>query len=152
MSLLLFWSHGVILSLSTNWLWYIPITYTVCWHKTSYEVSPVVWVSLTVRLVHAIGETSYKVLYQHTLYVILFIMLSTETGPPREIMQGGTRLLWDPGDSLRLLSKLRIWASIKPLVNFHKCFISCAAECPDNIYFIQSSDKHNQLMQQGVTC
>jgi hypothetical protein len=28
--------------------------------------------------------------------------------------------------------------------NFHKCFISCAAECPDNIYFIQSSDKHNQ--------
>jgi hypothetical protein len=24
--------------------------------------------------------------------------------------------------------------------------ISCAAECPDNIYFIQSSDKHNQLM------
>ena len=40
---------------------------------------------------------------------------------------------------------------IKPLVNFHKCLISCAAECPDNIYLIQSSDKHNQLMQQGVT-
>jgi hypothetical protein len=42
---------------------------------------------------------------------------------------------------------------MKPLVNFHKCFISCAAECTDNIYFIQSSDKYNQLiMQQGVTC
>ena len=62
------------------------------------------------------------------------------------------RLLWGPWDSLRLLSRLRIWAPIKPRVNFHRCFISCAAECPDNIYFIQSSDKHNQLIQQGVTC
>ena len=35
-------------------------------------------------------------------------------------------------------------------IRFHKCFISCAAECLDNINFIQSSDKHNQLMQQGV--
>jgi len=59
---------------------------------------------------------------------------------------------WGPGDRLRLLSKLRIWGPIKPLVSFHKCFISCAAEYPDNIYVIQSSGKHNQLMQQGVTC
>ena len=29
--------------------------------------------------------------------------------------------------------KLRILGPIKPLINFHKCFISCAAECPDNI-------------------
>jgi hypothetical protein len=29
-------------------------------------------------------------------------------GPPREIMQGGTRLLWGPGDRLRPLSKFRI--------------------------------------------
>jgi hypothetical protein len=80
--------------------------------------------------------------------------LSTSPGSPREILQDGTRLLWGHGDRLRLPSKLRIWGSIKPLVNFHKCFISCAAECPDNIYrfLIQSSDKHNQLMQQGVTC
>jgi hypothetical protein len=27
-----------------------------------------------------------------------------------------------------------------------------AAEYPDNIYFIQSSDKHNKLMQQDATC
>jgi hypothetical protein len=27
-----------------------------------------------------------------------------------------------------------------------------AAECTDNMYFIQSSDKHNQLIQQGLTC
>jgi hypothetical protein len=47
--------------------------------------------------------------------------------------QGGTRLLSGPGDRLGLLSKLRIWSPIKPLVNFHKCFISCTAECPDNI-------------------
>jgi hypothetical protein len=50
--------------------------------------------------------------------------------PQREIVQGGTRLLWGPGDRLKLLSELRIWGPIKPLVN---C-ISCAAECPDNIY------------------
>ena len=37
------------------------------------------------------------------------------TGPPIEILQGGTRLFWDPGDRLRLLSKLRIWGSIKPI-------------------------------------
>jgi len=35
--------------------------------------------------------------------------MSEPTGPPREILQGGTRLLWGPGDRLRLLSKLRIW-------------------------------------------
>ena len=29
------------------------------------------------------------------------------TGPPREILQGETRLLWGPGDRLRLFSKLR---------------------------------------------
>ena len=78
--------------------------------------------------------------------------LSTSPGPPREILQGGRRLLWGSGDRLRLPSKLRIWGSIKAQVNFHKCFISCAAECLNNIYLIQSSDKHNQLMQQGVTC
>jgi hypothetical protein len=38
---------------------------------------------------------------------------------------------------------IEVWVPITPLVNFHKCFISCAVECPDNIYFIQSSHKHN---------
>ena len=57
-------------------------------------------------------------------------------GPPREILHGGTRLLWGHGDRLMFLSKLRIWGPIKPLVYFRKCFIYC--------------DKHNQLMQQGV--
>jgi len=32
-----------------------------------------------------------------------------QSGPPREILQGGTRLLWNPGDRLKLFSKLRIW-------------------------------------------
>jgi len=41
---------------------------------------------------------------------------------------------------------------MKPPLNFQKCFISCAAEYPDNIYFIQNNDKHNQLIQQVVTC
>jgi hypothetical protein len=30
------------------------------------------------------------------------------SGPPREILQGGTRLLWGSGGRLKLLSKLRI--------------------------------------------
>ena len=40
-------------------------------------------------------------------------------GFPREILQGGARLLWAPGDRLRLLSNLRI-CPIKPMVSFHK--------------------------------
>ena len=32
--------------------------------------------------------------------------------------------------------KIEDWRSNKTTGNFHKCFISCAAECPDNIYFI----------------
>jgi len=71
------------------------------------------------------------------------IQIGLLPGTSREILQVGTRLFWGPGDMLRLLSKLRIWGPIKPLVNVHKCFISCAAECPDNIYFIQISDEHN---------
>ena len=45
-------------------------------------------------------------------------------------------------------------STIKLLVNCHKCFISCSAECPNSIYFIQSSGKHNQLhvIQQDVFC
>ena len=30
------------------------------------------------------------------------------TGPPREILQGGTRLHWGPGDLLIFLNKLKI--------------------------------------------
>jgi hypothetical protein len=36
----------------------------------------------------------------------------------QELLQGGTRLLWGSGDMLRLLSKLRIWGPLKPLVTF----------------------------------
>jgi len=54
-------------------------------------------------------------------------------GLSREILQGRTRLLWGPGDRLRLLSKLGILIPIKLLVTFHiKCFISCASESPNN--------------------
>jgi hypothetical protein len=48
-----------------------------------------------------------------------------------------------PGERTYTSLKIEDLRSNKTLVNFHKCFISCAAECPDNIYFIQSSDKHN---------
>ena len=51
--------------------------------------------------------------------------------------------VFGPSDRLRLLSKYKIWGQMNPLVNFDKCFISCAAKCPDNIHFIQCSDKHN---------
>ena len=90
--------------------------------------------------------------YMYSDLCITTLFRNMYTGSPRASLQVGTRLLWGPGDRLSLISKLRIWGPLKPLVNFHMCFISCAAECPNNIYFIQSSDKHNQLMQQGVTC
>jgi hypothetical protein len=41
--------------------------------------------------------------YRHVLIAQVHVV-----GPPREILQDGTRLLWGPGDRLRLLSKLRI--------------------------------------------
>ena len=66
----------------------------------------------------------------------------------REMMHGRRRLRCGFGARLRLLSKLRMLGPIKPLVNFHTCIISCAVECPEYIYFIQNSDKHNQLLQQ----
>ena len=81
----------------------------------------------------------------------ILLSKAIQTGPPREILQGGTRLLWGLADRTRLLSKLRILGPIKPLVKFHKYIISCAAECPDNIYFTQSSDKHNSEVKVNFT-
>jgi hypothetical protein len=42
------------------------------------------------------------------------------SGPPREILQGGTRLIWDPWDKLRrdFSENLRIWGPIKQLEIF----------------------------------
>jgi hypothetical protein len=49
------------------------------------------------------------------------------------------------GDAETSLAIEDLRSTIKLLVTFHKCFISCAAECPNSIYFIQSSGKHNEL-------
>ena len=35
---------------------------------------------------------------------------------------------------------MRIWCPIKPLVHFHKCFVSCVVEYPDNIYTLYKSN------------
>jgi hypothetical protein len=35
--------------------------------------------------------------------------------------------------------------------NFHECFISFAAECLDNISFMQSSDTHNSEVEVNLT-
>jgi hypothetical protein len=52
------------------------ITYIVCWYKTLYQVLPVAWTNLIttrrVILVHTTGSTWYKVLYHHTMYVMVF--------------------------------------------------------------------------------
>ena len=42
----------------------------------------------------------------------LSLVLTMISGTPREILQGGTRLIWGPGDKLRLLSKLKILVEI----------------------------------------
>ena len=77
-----------------------------------------------------------------------------DPGPPREIWQGGTTLLGVPGDRLRFFSKLRIWGPIKPLVNFHKCFIfntkGCVLACAQYSDFLDRSQLLTQtLLKQG---
>ena len=48
-------------------------------------------------------------------------------GPPKGILQCGTRPLWVSVDKLMLISKFRIWGPIKALVSFHKClFFLCS--------------------------
>ena len=47
----------------------------------------------------------------YTLFSILNIKMrvrKSHSGPPREILQGGTRLLWGPGNNLRFLYTLWI--------------------------------------------
>ena len=52
------------------------------------------------------------------------------TGPPREILQGGTRpTFWGPGAKLRFLSKLGIWGPIKLLVmKWWSSWLQCKCE------------------------
>ena len=76
---------------------------------------------------------SVQYTYVYSILNIKMRVRKSHSGLPREILQGWTRLLCDPGNRLIFLSKLRILGPIKPLVNFQKCFISCAAECPDKI-------------------
>ena len=62
-------------------------TYIVCWYNILYQVLPVVWTSrITTRryrdsvviLVHTTGSTWYKVLFHHTMHVmVIFIDIST---------------------------------------------------------------------------
>ena len=50
------------------------ITYIVCWYNTLYQVLPVTWTNhITTRrdtISRTEGSTWYKVLYQHTMYVM----------------------------------------------------------------------------------
>ena len=64
----------------------IPITYIVWWYKTLYQVQPVVWTSITTS--HESDEfwyglftpqAWYKVLHQHTMYVISLSNISIKT-------------------------------------------------------------------------
>ena len=51
-------------------LWFVWNIYPL---HTLYQVEPVIWTSITTSvmlLVYATGKTWYKVLYQHTMYVI----------------------------------------------------------------------------------
>ena len=46
-------------------------TYIVFWYTTMYQVLPVVWTNcITTRRYHTTGSTWYRVLYQHTMYVM----------------------------------------------------------------------------------
>ena len=51
---------------------------------------------------------AFPILRPTPLIIINGMNMSLISGPSREILQGGTRLFWDPVDRLGLLSKLRI--------------------------------------------
>jgi hypothetical protein len=59
----------------------------------------------------------------------------TQARLPREILQGGQDCFGVPGQAETSL-KIEDLDPIKPLVNFHECFISFVAECLDNIMLI----------------
>ena len=50
------------------------------------------------------------------------------SGPRREILKGGTRLLWGPQRQAEASLKIEDLSSNKTTGKFHKCFISSAAE------------------------
>ena len=58
----LFTSYLLLNAKTAGW---IPITYIVGWYKTLYQVKP----RVVIRLAHATGETSHKVLYQHIIFM-----------------------------------------------------------------------------------
>jgi len=59
-----------------------------------------------------------------------------DTGPPREILQGGKRLLWSPGDRLRLLSQI---------INFQNTFDRPCDEIRMKIHYIQTENFFGRL-------
>ena len=83
------------------------------------------------RLYPLVSSNVYSTVYELRKYHIQF-----NAGPPREILQGGTRLLLESRRQAETSLKIEdLRYTIKPLVNFHKCFISCTVECPDNILY-----------------
>ena len=102
-----------------------------------------IWVDTVVRQVSMVNYeyfhnfSSYhheEIINPHEIPMLGLIQLSTKfhvichEWPPKEISQGGTRLLCGTGDKFRFLLKFRIWGPIKPLVNFYRCFIFYAAK------------------------
>ena len=78
--------------------------------------------SVSLRVAIAVSSRNRRDLIQnivptHFLWNTFYYVVD------RDSKKNYGRLLWGPWDSQRLLSRLRIWAPIKPLVIFHRCFI-----------------------------
>jgi hypothetical protein len=81
-------------------------------HAYWYQLCPssrrIVLYSYETNFIQELLKKNEKKLARTFNFYFRYIDDVLSPGPPREIMQGGTRLLWGPGDRLRPLSKLRI--------------------------------------------
>ena len=110
----------------------VPPKWSRVWSQliTSFRLNKILYDFLSSQIV------MYDVKFTSVKCMLHSLIFNLTPWPPRKTLQGETRLLWGHRDRLSLLSKLRIWGPLNPLVNFYKCFIGCAVYCPDSIYFI----------------
>ena len=107
------------------------MTYIVCWYKTLYQVEPVVWTSITtshdsdgfvMRLIHATSKTWYKVLYQHTMYVISLSNISIKTNFKQITRVELKFVQYSQGDYILCMTSRYIFSSFTKVMLL--CFVS----------------------------
>ena len=87
---------------------------------SKYSITQVVNEGLSISFQYYMAENKCVILktYRNTRSLLDFSFKYRSSGSPREILQGGTRLLWSHDD------RRRIWGPIKPLGNLQLEIIS----------------------------